>query len=91
MSDKVLINERRTARKDYACDATAWFHNYGMGRNDLTPNQQVIFDESEADKGCILPGQVYHYQRAVCDGQMQTWRARTDMQRVCLAHGLFDD
>jgi len=91
MSAKVLTNERRKARKGYKCDATAWFHNYGMGRHDLTPEQQVLFDASESDKGRILPGQVYHYQRAVYDGQMQTWRARLDMQSVCLALGLFDD
>ena len=91
MSDKVLTNERRTARKVYACDATEWFHKCGMGRHDLTPDQQVMFDAAEAAKGRILPGQVYHYKRAVCDGQMQTWRARLDMESVCLAHGLFDD
>ena len=91
MSDKVLTDERRTARKNYKCDATKYFHKCGMDRRDLTPDQQVIFDESEADKGRILPGQVYHYQRGVYDGQMQTWRARTDMQSVCIAHGLFDD
>jgi len=91
MSDKVLTDERRTARKSHKCDATAWFHNYGMGRHDLTPEQQAIFDAAEADNGRILPGQVYHYQRAVYDGRMQTWRARLDMQSVCIAHGLFDD
>ena len=91
MSDKVLTDERRTARKGYKCDATAWFHLCGMGRHDLTPDQQVIFDASEADKGRILPGQVYHYQRGVVDGQMYTCRARLDMQSVCLSHGLFDD
>ena len=91
MSDKVLTDERRTARKDYACDATAWFHHCGMDRNDLTPEQQVMFDAAEADKGRILPGQVYHYQRGVCDGQMYACRSRLDMQSVCLALGLFDD
>ena len=91
MTDKVLTDERRTARKHYKCDATAWFHNYGINRRDLTPDQQVMFDAAEAHNGRILKGQMYHYQRAVCDGQMQTWRARLDMQSVCLALGLFDD
>jgi len=91
MGATILKDELRTARKHYKCDATAWFHDCGMGRHDLTPDQQLLLDAAEADKGRILPGQAYHYQRGLYEGRMYTWRAKPGMQSVCRAHELFDE
>lgn len=92
MSDAVLLkDERRAARKCYKCDAYAWFVNSGMGRNDLTPDQQLILDAAEADRGLILIGQQYNYRRGAYDGHMFTWRSKPGMDAVNEAHGLYDD
>jgi len=95
MTETILTSELRTARKNYECDATALFHDYlcnsGMGRNDLTPDHQLLLDAAEADKGSILPGQMYYYQCGVDDGRMYTWRSRPGMQSVCQAHELFEE
>jgi hypothetical protein len=87
----ILKSEQRTARKTYRCDATALFHRACMGRHDLSPDQQAILDATEANGGRILPGQTYHYSRGLHEGSRFTWRALPDMERVCQAHGLFDD
>ena len=91
MTATVLKHELRTARKHYRCDATQWFHDCGMGRNDLTAEQLLMLDAAEADKGRILPGQAYYYTRGVHEGAMFTWRARPGMDRICRDHGLYDN
>lgn len=91
MAATILKDELRTARKHYKCDAFAWFHSCGMRRDELTPDQQLMLDAAEADKGRILPGQAYHYRRGVYEGSMFTWRARPGMDAVCVDHGLYDD
>ena len=86
----VLKDEQRTARKIYKCDATAWLRACGLARCDLDPDQHRALDAADADKGCILRGQKYRYQRGVFEGRMCTWRARLDVQKVCQSHGLLD-
>lgn len=91
MAATILKDEQRQARKHYTCDAFAWFHNCGMRRDELTPDQRLFLDAAEADKGRILPGQVYYYRRGVYEGRMFTWRARPGMESVCVAHNLYDE
>ena len=91
MSATILKDEERTARKHYKCDAFARFHNCGMRRDELAPDQQLMLDAAEADKGRILPGQRYRYARGLHEGSMFTWRERIGMGSICRAHGLYED
>lgn len=91
MAATILKDEQRHARKHYKCDAFALFHNCGMRSDELTPDQQLLLDAAEADKGRILPGQAYHYRRGVHEGRMFTWRARLGLEAVCVAHNLYDE
>lgn len=91
MTATILKDELRHARKHYKCDAYAWFHACSMRRDELTPEQQLMLDAAEADKGRILPGQAYHYRRGVYEGRMFTWRAKPGMESVCVAHNLYDE
>ena len=49
MTSTVLKHELRQARKHYKCDATQWFHDCGMGRNDLTAEQLLMLEAAEAN------------------------------------------
>lgn len=87
----VLKDEIRTARKQYKCDAYAWFNNCNMGRDDLTPKQQPILDAAEKAGGVIKPGDRYRYQRGVWEGSMYTLRMHIGMDDVCRVHGLYGE
>ena len=90
--DTVLKDEVRTARKQYKCDAYAWWNSCNMSLNDCeTPEQRLVVEACEADKGKILPGQTYRYQRGLFEGHMVTWRERVGMADVCRALGLYEN
>ena len=82
--DVVLKDEVRHAKKHYKCDAYAWWTNCNLDLNDcISDDQRLIVEAAEADKGRILPGQAYRYQRGIFDGRMVTWRERVGMGNVC--------
>ena len=88
--DVVLKDEVRHAKKHYKCDAYAWWTNCNLDLNDcISDDQRLIVEAAEADKGRILPGQLYRYQRGVFGGRMVTWRERVGMGNVCRDLGLY--
>ena len=91
MTAVILKDEQRAARKHYKCDAYLWWNSCGGDIRELTPDQLLIVQAAEADRGRILPGQRYVYRRGVHEGSMFTWRARIGMDNVCRDLGLYED
>ena len=91
MTTVIFKDEMRQARTRYKCDAFDWFESCDVPKEDLTADQQLLLDAARADKGRILPGQMYSYRRGVHDGEMFTWRSRPGMDSLCSDHGLYDD
>jgi len=87
----ILKDEMRAARMNYKCDAYDWWVQFGGNPADLTPDERLMLEAAEADKGRILPGQVYRYTRGVFEGSMFTQRMRPGMDHICRAHGLYED
>lgn len=90
--DVCLKNEVRTARKEYVCDAYAWWVDCGMTENDCTNDEQrKALAAAKAANGRILPGTKYRYLRGPFDGHMSTWRAGLAMDDLCRELHLYED
>jgi hypothetical protein len=90
--DVCLKDEVRTARKEYRCDAYAWWVECSMTANDcVNDEQRRVLAAAQAAKGRILPGTKYRYQRGPFEGQMSTWRAGVAMDGLCRELHLYED
>lgn len=87
----VLTDEVRTARKFYACDASALWCNYGPPSDALTADDRLVLDGAKADKWKIRPGQRYRCVVFRDGRELVTQRARLDMDALCQRHDLYDD
>jgi len=86
LSEKIL-----TAKKHYQCDASRLFLQSNYGENDVSSDDWLIVQGCEADKWKIRPAQ--QYRRTVYEdmGKICTFRARLDMDSICLRHDLYDN
>jgi hypothetical protein len=87
--DVVLKDEVRTARKMYPCDAYRWWRVCNFGEHDLSADQKLMLAGIEAQRGRIMRGARYRYQRGIFEGRMVTWRERLDMGAICRDIGLY--
>ena len=90
MSWDEATNTEPTARKEYRCQASEWVNNM-MGRDDFTPDELIIFDKAKAEKFKILKGTKYRKVSGIWEGESSVFRARPDMDDICLKYDLYDD
>lgn len=84
----VLRDEVVRARKSYACDA-CWIWN-DRAVDDVTADERLIIQAVQADKWSIKPGDLYR-KTIYLDGGLRTYRARLDMDKLCLRYDLYDE
>lgn len=88
----ILVDEQRTARKVYDCDASYHWRNYGPPADvELSAGDLRAVEEAKADEWKIRPGQRYRYVAQTDGRRMEVYRARLDMDNLCNAHDLYDD
>jgi hypothetical protein len=88
----VLKDEQRTARKVHDCDASYHWRNYGPPADvELSAGDLRAVEDAKADEWKIKPGQRYRYVVQREGRQLEAYRARLDMDRLCQAHDLYDD
>jgi hypothetical protein len=86
----VLRDTVQTARKHYPCDAChAWLRS-NYGKNDVTADEWLTVEGAQADRWKIRPGTDYR-KVVYVDGGLYTYRARLDMDALCLKYELFDE
>jgi hypothetical protein len=79
------------ASKLYPCDACAAWHRSGYGQQDVSEDDWLIIEGAKADKWKILKGEQYRKIVYKDGGEFVTYRARIDMDALCLRLKLFDD
>lgn len=81
---------RPTARKSYPCDAAqvvidnAPFFEY-------SPDEYAAIETAKANGYRILAGEKYVKCVGVWEGQFETFRARFDLDEICLKYKLYVD
>jgi len=86
-----LKDTTQIASKDCACDACAAWHRSGYGQSDVSADDWLIIEGAQADKWKIRKGEQYRKIVYKDGGEFVTYRARIDMDALCLRLKLFDD
>ena len=77
------------ARKDYHCDASDWISNYG--EDEFTPEEWGIIQKAKLEKNKILKGTKYHKVTGKWEGEFSTFRARIDLNKICMANDIYEE
>ena len=85
-------NSTPVARKEYHCEASDWIRN-GPGIDDsyFTEDEMKVIRKAKAEGWKILKGSKYFKTEGVWDGEWSTFRARVDLNQICLDHDLYGD
>ena len=86
---RTLSDTIHTARRDYTCDASHTFLAIGFGPKELDDSDWEIVRKAEADGFKIKAGTKYR-KVVYTDGGLETFRARLDMDDICLRNQCYD-
>ena len=78
----------QVATKDYNCDACDWVNN-DFANLDLSFSELRSYALAKRDKFKIKKGQMYTKTKGKWDGEFCTFRARIDIDKICLAHFVY--
>ncbi len=85
----VATNTEPVARKEYICQASEWINNRCC-RDDLTPDEQILYDKASSDGFKITKGMKYRKTDGFYDGEPSVFRARPEMDDICLKYDMYD-
>ena len=88
---RVLVDKEAVARKDHRCDACETYRRVGYGKNEFSGLDRKTIDDCEKD-GFMIKAKT-KYRRLVYEdgGDIITFKARLDMDRLCQEFGFYDD
>lgn len=78
------------ARKEYDCGAWQWIDNAGLGERDFEPDELQTIKKAERERFKILKGTKYICVRGKWEGEFSTFRARADLDKICLKYDLYE-
>jgi hypothetical protein len=86
------INSEPKARKDYACGAAEWILSaYSIDDDEFTSDEKRILKQAELDGWKIKKGTHYLKTEGVFEGEWSVFRARPDLNQICLDHDIYQD
>ncbi len=77
------------ARKDYPCDACEWLIN--TSPDFLSEEEKALFKEAEEDNFKIRKGTAYMKLKGKWDGEFSVFRARPEINEICMRHRIYQD
>lgn len=81
----------QVARKQYRCDAADVIGNAGLDAFDFNPQEREVIEKAKAEKWQILPRTAYVKTSGKWEGEFSTFRARADLDQICVAHHLYEE
>ncbi len=81
----------RKAIKEYHCQAYGFINNSGLGDDDFSPEEAATIAQAAAEDYKILPGTKYVRIRGKWEGEWITFRARIDLDDICMRYRLYED
>jgi len=88
---RILRDSKPVARKEYDCEASDWLLNSNMGEEDMTPEEWQTIKNAEAERFKILPGRLHVSQAGIYEGEFYTFRARIDINDICLKYDIYEE
>mgnify|MGYP003641844858 CR=1 FL=1 len=76
------------ARKEYRCDAMEIIHN-SMAIEEFTQDEQVLIIKAESESCKITKGSIYTKCSGKWDGEFTVFRARIEIDTICLKYDLY--
>lgn len=87
----ILSDKVRRANKDHKCDACYWWDRSNFGQKDVTDVEWLVIETAKREGWKILKGSQYVFQSFVYDGDIQTFKARLDVDEVCRKYELYPE
>ncbi len=75
------------AKKDYRCDACEWLIN--VGTDFLSDEECAIYESAKAEGFKIRTGSQYIKCEGMWDGEFSVFRARPDINEICVRHQVY--
>ena len=75
------------ARKDYHCGASDWLSNFD--RCEFDEKELAVIDLARTENNKILKGTKYVKVTGKWEGEFSTFRARIDLNGICVAHDAY--
>ncbi len=79
------------ARKEYECGASVWLNESGYVEEDFDPSDWTVIERARTEGFKIIPGERYMCTRGIWEGEWSTFRARLDIDEICIAYELYDE
>ena len=77
------------ARRDYHCDASDWISN--ISGIDYNEEDWDIFLKAKNEDFKILKGTMYTKTKGKWEGEFSIFRARVDLNDICLKYDLYTE
>ena len=89
MSWDFCTETRPVARKNHHCDAAVWLCEC-IGRGDLSFTELRVIAKAKRENWQIVKGTKYLKVSGKYEGEMSVFKARFDLNQICLDHDLYD-
>lgn len=89
MTWNVFTDSEPIARKDYRCDASYFLGS--LSESDFDGDDLLIYQGAKADNFMIKKGMKYVKRKGLCDGDWQVFRAREDLNNLCIKYDLYEE
>lgn len=90
MAWKFHKETRPKARKVYPCDAWIIVNGSDLRESDVAPEDWPLIEKALKEKLTIPKGMIYIHVRGQLDGEWMVFRARPDMEAICLKYELYE-
>lgn len=92
MSWEIATVTNPIARKDYHCKASDWIDDtIGWDAEEYDEEDRVILRNAIQENCKILKGTKYINVSGKWEGEFETFRARQDLDAICIKYGLYPD
>lgn len=89
MSWEFCENTQPTANKEYRCDACEWL--LYVGADFLDEDELALYEKAKSEKFKILKGTKYDKCEGKYDGEFSVFRARPEINEICLRYEVYQD
>ncbi len=76
------------ARKEYRCDAMEFIQN-SMSIEEFTQSEQALIIKAQSERCKITKGSTYTKVSGKWEGDFSVFRARTEIDNICLKYDLY--
>ena len=87
---QLLMEHVTKAKKDHDCMACEWLLAQGWDGMGFSRKDLRSISKAKKNNWLIKKGDMYTNQRCKQDGEVYTFKAITDIHKICLNHDLYE-